>query len=256
MRTIILSFVSAGLLLAACGGGDGGGGGQGATAAPPEPDLSPGGVWYGTVDSDYAGVVDVIGLVTETGQAIMIELDSGSLYSAALTVSGDEFQGSLKGYAAPGYVFANGSAVASGSLEGSIEERNRLYGIFSLAGSGGSFNLHYDRDAYEQPASLAGLAGNWGYQLSSGYAISLNIDANGYLYGSDTDGCQFSGNVSVPDARYNAYTATVHISSCPGADGTYNGLGTIQFDASMNSDYLLFGLSDGSRAYVDWFYRY
>lgn len=240
------------LLLAGCGGDDGGG-----TDLPPsEPDLSPGGVWYGSVKSDYAGERDVVGLITEAGRAIMIELDTASLYTASLQIDGDRFDGDLKGYAAPGYAFANGAAVASGSLDGSIEERNRLTGDFTLAGSGGSFNLHYDRDAYEQSASLAALADNWGYQTTDGYSISVSIDANGNVYGSDTDGCQFAGRVGVPDGRYNAYSLQIDISTCPGANGSYTGLGTVGFDSGAGTEYLLFGLATGQQAYVDYFYRY
>lgn len=250
-RIFVLFLV---LMAAACGGDDGGG--SSVPPPAPEPDMSPGGIWYGTAQSDFSGTTDVVGLVTEAGQGIIIELDTASMYTTSLSVDGAQYSGELRGYAAPGYVFPDGSTLATGSMEGDIEERNRLSGSFTLAGSGGSFDLHYDRDSYEQTASLAIATGTWGYQLSSGYSVSVGINANGQLFGSDSDGCQFNGSISIPDGDYNAYAIQITVSSCPGVNGDYSGLGMILHDPDIDADYILFGLATGQQAFVDYFYRF
>jgi len=54
-------------------------------------------------------------------------------------------------------------------------------------------------------------------------AIDINLSAIGALSGSDTDGCKYSGDIGIIDAKINVYALTLTIADCPAEAGDYTG---------------------------------
>ena len=105
------------------------------------------------------------------------------------------------------------------------------------------------RDRYEEGSSLDRLSGIWSRsETSSGgavYTITLDIDDGGQLFGTDTAGCVFSGQLTIIDVRYAAYRASINVSACGEVDGDYTGLVFYP-----NADFLMIGTDNGQFAFA------
>lgn len=55
---------------------------------------------------------------------------------------------------------------------------------------------------------------------------SVTINTNGDIYGTDADGCVYSGSLSLPDSTKNLYRVNLLIESCGNSNGNYTGLMT------------------------------
>ncbi|QUM81978.1 hypothetical protein HWV01_17675 [Moritella sp. 5] len=53
--------------------------------------------------------------------------------------------------------------------------------------------------------------------------VDINLSAVGAVSGSDTDGCKYSGDISIIDAKINVYALTLTIADCPAIAGVYTG---------------------------------
>lgn len=65
--------------------------------------------------------------------------------------------------------------------------------------------------AYDRPASLAIIAG-----VYSDGELTLSINSDGAVSGSDINNCVFNGNVAVVHADRNYYDATIDVDNCTG----------------------------------------
>jgi hypothetical protein len=88
-----------------------------------------------------------------------------------------------------------------------------------------SFNLIMSENSTDG-ASLDIVMGNY---TSVEKATSIAIDADGFISGSDTDGCQYHGSLSIPDVSVNTYKITYELTSCGDLNGNYSGLATYAY---------------------------
>lgn len=93
----------------------------------------------------------------------------------------------------------------------------------TVSGATGAFVATYDEQAYHQPASLDIASGVWTV-TNTRVSNAIRIDTQGDLYGTDADGCVYSGEVRVGKANRNMYRINLTIESCGGANGQYSGL--------------------------------
>lgn len=77
-------------------------------------------------------------------------------------------------------------------INGSTTDGGKVIGTFSFGVS----------DQSNEGASLDTVKGNYS---TIDAETSIAIDIDGILSGSDTDGCQYSGNVTVPNSSVNVY---------------------------------------------------
>jgi len=77
--------------------------------------------------------------------------------------------------------------------------------------------LDYD-PLYDRPASLALISG-----VYSNEEMSLSVNSNGVVSGSDVNNCVFNGNVAMVHADRNYYSATIDVDNCPGS-GRFEGI--------------------------------
>lgn len=114
------------------------------------------------------------------------------------------------------------------SGNGDLSPEYRLFSFFDIqGGDSGWSDLYASPALYRRGLTLAELAGS--YDVSNaftGITGTATLAGNGTITGSDELGCQYSGNVSIPDTRFNLFEVTFTISSCSGYNGTYEGLGS------------------------------
>jgi hypothetical protein len=137
--------------------------------------------------------------------------DSGSPFSEAL-----------------GFDTAAAGATLSGKYEGALSDCQPL-------------NLSYS-DVYRRPASLATAAGVYTASDGNGYTLTVTIQSDGQLDGSDTLGCVLIGSVAVPDPAVNYYSAVADATTCGTLDGHYVGMLSLS-DLVAPNDNLTLNLS-------------
>jgi len=104
-------------------------------------------------------------------------------------------------------------------------------------------------DQSNEGASLDTVKGNYS---TIDAETSIAIDIDGLLSGSDTNGCQYNGNVTVPDSSVNVYKLILEVSSCGIFNSTYTGLAayTQLFDDSPQKGFL-FQVDNGVYSVTD-----
>ena len=196
---------------------------------PVLPDQSPAGIYTGMFKSlaiDPSPNRMVAGAVDEDNRLHLMIQDGLSQYGGVVSVGGDKLTGTLTEYLGARARFFGFDGVRSITLDGTVTERDRLFGDYS-GDDEGFFGLDYV-DTYENATSLDQTTGVWSFNLSSSggavYSITLDIDPDGLIFGTDTNGCVFSGSLGIIDARYGVYSSIVTLSMCDALNGEYDGL--------------------------------
>jgi hypothetical protein len=214
------------LLLAACGGGG--------EAPAPRPDSDLGGLWIGTGTNDFRpGIVsNILGISTDDGRLRLVT-DEGTQMVGTMSSSGTSLSGNVVAYASSGLVFSNGLPTTTGTLSGTIIERQSLEGEWTAStGQRGDFVLVY-QDLHNIGSALATIAGTYTAFDSGVPDATITFAADGAITGSDDIGCIFSGFVKIIDATYNTYELDITVGNCGEFNGIYNGLGA--YDPSDQS---------------------
>jgi hypothetical protein len=212
------------------------------------------GVWYGTTtDNTYHTTEDIFGVATTDGQ-IRLLIDSGecegSQYEGTFSMNGNAGSGTITGHAISGCLFANGQPITTGTVNFTISGTN-LTGNYSTTGTSGTLALTYDSLA-EIPITLAGLEGQWGYIINGGLDwIDINMSNNGSFDGTNSSGCEFSGQVSIIDPNWSITNISLTASNCNDLifNGSYSGLGLLVTDAMPELFVLM--VSKSNLSYVD-----
>jgi hypothetical protein len=234
---IRLSAVAAGLALTACGGG-------GSDASAPTGGTPPvtttnsttPGVWKGTINSTTTGQgASIVALTGHDGHSVWMTTD-GRVFHGDLPLNGDHFDASLIGHMHEGELFPDGTNRGTTSMQVDHHSTGASSGRYSGSGDAGTFNMALS-PMWARSASLATVAGVYTRSTSSGYTMTMALGANGQLTGSDSKGCVFSGNVTVPDPQHNLYHIDAHVSACGSLDGHYQGMGAL-LDADAMRDWM------------------
>jgi len=232
----------------------------GLAPSPLETHSSPSGVWNGPFTSLLNGAIrQVTGLISEDRDAqFLAAAISQRHYSGNVAVIGETLSATLTVYLGREGPFLGMDGVESIVLDGTIAERNGMLGDYAGDEDHGSFNLNYN-DIYEDGSSLDLVSGLWMYTeaAASGalYTVTLDIDANGAIFGSDINGCVYSGGISIIDERFNGYRATINVSSCIRQNGNYSGLAYLSSIGSGQMNQLMLGVSKSNRAFAALFQK-
>lgn len=232
MKNLLLLFFV--LMLSACGGGGG-------NSNPPPGNANPTGVWEGTFTQSGVGTFELVGLISN-GQIRFISLDAGVIYEGSLTVSGQNFTGSTINYEIGGEQFA------TSSLTGTIQTGQSISGSFTSSnGDTGIISLTYD-PITDRGSSLTTISSNWGIAVGAD-SLTISIDSNGLLTGSDTDSCIYNGSVEIIDADVNIYGIDLDVSSCGPDNGVYSGFAVVTDNATEN-DALVIAVTSEDAVYI------
>lgn len=244
------NLVFAGLfafLIPGCGGG---GGGDAVTVAQAIVDANGGGIWVGqaTDDSQPGVTQDFVGVTTNSGEFRFLSLDTFGQFIGTFTVSGNAASGTGLGWAPIGFTWTDGSVLTSVSITAMVTERQQFNGSWSTGtNESGTFTFAYS-DTHQRTSSFSKLSANWFY-TNGLYSITISIDQNGSISGSDTDGCMYVGNASIPDASVNTYAFDVTVMSCGLLNGMYAGLAVLD-DDTVQDDTLILSIDNGQVAVV------
>lgn len=210
MKKLSIAFLV--LSLSACGGGGSDSVEEKLITQPVE--VMPIGLWEGqTVIGNES--IAVAALIAPNGEIRLIS-DDGEQDKGVLVLDGSTFSGDFKVYD------ENGLYVESGTVSGDYTPTSITGTSFVNNVKVTTFSLRVS-DQSANGASLSTIKGNY---ATDDAQTSIAVDADGLITGSDTDGCQYSGALTVPDSSVNVYDMVLRVSSCGQFEGEYNGLAT------------------------------
>jgi hypothetical protein len=202
--------------------GCGGGGSSDSGSITPAPVAKAEGAYEGTMSSGYA--FNALVLENDEFWALYGQQSGGTLYVYGLlqgngSSNGTHFAGPVRDFFYNGAVVAGNLAatyVPRTTLNGSATEGTQTVTFSGSAISTANFN-------YDQPASLAAVAGSWTGGTLNGSVGTVNISSTGVIAGS-TSGCTFTGNLSPRASGKNVFNATITMGpapcTAPGVTGT------------------------------------
>lgn len=253
MKKLLVVLLVIGLALIGFGCGGSGGGSTPSTPSPISNE-SASGFWNGYFHSNVLSqTFSVSGGVTENNEIRIYSATWGGQYAGNGTVSGNSFVGTLTAYAPWGDTFPDGTKIGTASISGTVKTRISILGSYSGTGDNGTFALTFD-SIYLRPSSLSLVSGNWFHNSPQLGSVLMTIDASGNITGITSSGCVYSGNVSLINPSFNAYRASINISSCGALNGNNSGLAMLDDMVKLN-DTLIASVSNPSEAFTALFIR-
>lgn len=207
----------------------------------------PGGIWHGIVRHEQPRTtLGSTALVTEDGRFWLgVDYDQ---FVGTLAITGNTFEGTGVAYSG-GSGWKNGRLLTDLTISGTIVERGSISGRWNTAsGDNGCFEYAYDRDAYEQPASLAKLAGTWEEKDGWGFTWSLTVDPDGSFVWHNPYFCDTIGRLALIDDRYSLYEVQDAFDVCATGGSAYTGLAYSYRDQVSSSarEVIVLRMHDGS----------
>jgi hypothetical protein len=196
---------------------------------------------------------DIVVIISEDNDAQFIVTSlTPHHYAGDIYVAGSSLSATLTDYRGSVARFFGISGLDTVHIDGNVLEAGAIAGDYSGTSDNGRFVLQY-QDSYETASSLDFTSGVWvSNMVSPGggiYSIAWDIDINGVIFGTDTHGCVFSGQMRIIDSRYNAYRVYVDISSCNRMSGEYNGLAFLSAVGAQQPNWMTLGISNNVFAF-------
>jgi len=192
------------------------------------------GLYQGNFFSDVLNqIIPGIAVIAPNGEFAAVSYDAMAAVGT-WNVNGKNFSGTGTAVSTdPDFSFSSRLTIS-----GQISPEYRMVGNYSIIGGDrGTFDFNATPALYRRGISLAEIAGNYtARNMVSGATGSATISQSGNLTASDSFGCRYQGQISVPDSQFNLFSITVVVSSCSVSNGTYKGYG-------MQIDY--YSLDDG-----------
>lgn len=181
--------------------------------------------------SDYGRNFNIVSLHTSQENSQY----RGDIHSRSGVIH-DSFISSYRSDGSLGYVYYldNGTAVPKENINVVYEDRFMNTIVLDMT---------YDSLLTERPSSLDLISGIWSY-TNPYYTVTLTIDTQGHLFGSDTDGCTFSGSLSIPHVSINIYEVKFSKSGCDSPPSMSEGKGqAILIDSTNLNDTLIMAIT-------------
>ncbi len=251
--------------ICACGGGGGGGsgyGGSNSSQSPPSVNQAVGGIWRTQYTAANGDSVKGMGLVAEDGRGVFFsqnltngcaDVGIGSLSADGSTVSGNAEVAIVNFSLSPSVntscAFADGSTSGTEVITGTVSQRVTLTLSSTVTTANGTVEpsqspvtATFD-SLYDSGSDLSQIAGNWTGPTGN----VMSIDSNGVISAHDpASGCAVSGQVTIINASYDAYSASVTYSNCTGSASILNGVtasGLMAIDTTVSPNTLYVGYS-------------
>jgi hypothetical protein len=178
--------------------------------------------------SGAGGVVDLEGLLSPKGRMYLRSVASNEVFTGAFATTGDALT-------SPYLSLCTDSETEScvyASVAATYETEDHVRGtITPHEGTSRPFGLVY-RTIYDRAPDLASLAGDYS-ATEDGVTYTLAVDASGTVTGTDTNDCEYEGDLepTTPASEANAFDVRLVVQGrCQGDDWTIWGGGAVNLD--------------------------
>lgn len=238
-----LALLAASGWLSACGSS-----GSDINLGQPNTNTNPAGYYTGTRLSLVSGAaIDVVALVSDSGEFHIIDPIGDAQFVASLSFANNGLNPQLTGYAAPGTAFPDSTTVCSGNVSGSVQPGATITGSYSCGGDHGTFSLLYDvGTSLQAPSDRFPVIGARG-DIRPGDVLFIAVQRDGSITGSDSLGCNYTGQMAVVDPFINVYSMTAN-QTCGSQTLVLSGLSTFGFVQNTSTQAVYLGLSDGTHS--------
>lgn len=232
--------------LAACGGG----GGDSNSSSSSSPTAE--GAYAGTLTGGTSNAFEMVVLEDGSYWALYGQQSNGALYvNGFVQGSGTSANGNFSSANARDFGFVPSVAgtvsatyVAGTSISGTVTATG--VGAVSFSGTTAAIAPY----VYNQPASLAGVAGNWNMSLLTGETAAIVVNSSGAFTGVSSLGCQFSGSLVPRASGKNVFNVSLTFGGSPCALPNQVGTGVaVNSAVSGGASQLIVLVTDGSRTY-------
>ena len=204
------------------------------------------GIYEGTLTNQGAQQGNsVFAIIAETGDGRVSSQD-GTYYRLSLAEVGSSVTGSFTGYST-GVSFPDGGQSTAGTVGATLTLAGLSGTLTDGAGHAAALALTYD-NTYAIGSSLATLVGAWSYS-TSGFSLTLTIQADGTLSGLDANGCSYSGAFSLIDPAFDAYSES-YTRTCNGSSVAFTGLASYFPAAATTPAQIRLLADDGASQYL------
>ena len=204
------------------------------------------GIYEGTLTNPGAQQGNsVFAIIAETGDGRVSSQD-GTYYRLSLAEAGYSVRGTFSGYST-GVSFPNGGLSTAGTVGATLTLAGLSGTLTDNAGHADALALTYD-NTYAIGSSLATLVGAWSYS-TSGFSLTLTIQADGTLSGLDASGCSYSGAFSLIDPAFDAYSES-YTRTCNGSSVGFTGLASYFPAAGTTPAQIRLLADDGAGQYL------
>lgn len=234
-------FMTSVMTLTACGGG------SNDTVANQDPQ----GFWLGTSETGYS----IASVVLENGQYYSLFSKNGLVEGAnygAITVSGTSYSGNLED------IYIPGNQTNSGTISGTFSPKSRLQGVTAYSNNTvGSFTTTYNA-AYDTPATMSAIAGQYSGPYRSGATAVLNIAMNGVVDGTTTAAgttvpkCMITGSVVPRPSGKNVYDLTLQWHDNPALPGHSCCLTSVCATGTPTTGVAVLDVTNATTLYTAW----
>lgn len=177
------------------------------------------GVFQGEACCIDSKAVAVTGLANDAGAYRFLALGTHVIAAAGKAPAVFEACGTCLA----GRRLADSSAVERLALMGEATVRGALV-VKDAAARPQRLEFAAVRDRQAAPAaSIATLQGIYTAAVSSGYTVTISVDANGEVDGADTNGCLVRGRAAASRVAVGDFRLALDVSACGTADGRYLG---------------------------------
>jgi hypothetical protein len=240
-------------LLSACGGGSSGDTVTGNGSADTSSSVDVTGTWAGSFTVGAGPGSTAIVAVIKQGTAAFFYDQTGVMYVLPNFNGGPTVTGILTAFAPVGVTLSNGQSTETFDITASVSSGS-ITGTFTGNNETGTFTLS-PLAAFSSNPSL--VAGNWqGFYVGSGTAaISLTVQSGGVFVGTDSNGCNLSGNISTTSTN-DVFPVSVRSSGGASCAGNLGGLAfesrqdVSGFFGNTSGIYYYIGVSNASGAFV------
>jgi fermentation-respiration switch protein FrsA (DUF1100 family) len=205
------------------------------------------GLYQGTFHSDVTDEDNVgFAIIAPNGDIAMTDYET-MVGLGSTTINGIQLRGGGTAVSAdPQNAFDEALKIS-----GTIDPEYRMRASYDVDDEDdGYFDLYSVPSLYRRGISLEDIAGSYDLgNLVSQESGSATLLSNGKFTGSDSDGCDYSGTLTVPDEQFNLLQVTFKVTDCGVSNGTYTGYGA-QIDYFAVGDRRIIRLisSDGDEA--------
>lgn len=186
-----------------------------------------GGIWFGALTNLDGSSIESKGYISETGTIFFFH--ETYIYTGNVTTLGNTFT-------AYGTELTPSKPPQSSLLSGTFHPHSSITSATFHAKQKTADSAYSFQTIYRRNSSLEQISGTYSLTTND-HTETYTIDSDGFISGSNSNGCVYNGEIALIDSHYNMYKLDISIANCGSKSADYKGLATLS-DTNAENDTL------------------